>query len=109
VNATYDEGNPVISDDGEFTIVPRIDSYYNEGYQGGSYLRFDPNLASGLYAEQWSYVLAHRSQVQLVLIYSFNEYHERSEIEPHSDYTNSTVGPSYLLDLTARYTTDLNP
>jgi hypothetical protein len=108
VNATNDEGNATISNDGEVTIVPRIDSYYNEGYQSGSYLRFDPTLASGLYAAQWSYVVAHRSQVQLVLIYSFNEYHERSEIEPHSDCTNSTVGPSYLLDLTAQYTNELN-
>ncbi len=108
VNATNDEGNPVVSSDGEVTIVPRIDSYYNAGSQGGSYLRFDPNLASGLYAEQWSYVIAHSNQVKLVLIYSFNEYHERTEIEPHIDYTNNTVGPSYLLDLTAKYASELN-
>jgi hypothetical protein len=106
VNATNDEGNPVISSDGEVTIVPRIDSYHNAGSQGGSYLRFDPTLATGLYSEQWSYVL--RSQVKLVIIYSWNEYYERSEIEPHYDYTNSTVSPSYLLDLTSRYTSNLN-
>jgi hypothetical protein len=109
VNAANDEGNPVVSSDGEVTIVPRIDSYYNAGQQGGSYLRFDPTLASGLYSEQWSYVITHRSQVQLVLIYSWNEYHERSEIEPHTDYTNTTVGPSYLLGLTVHYASSLNP
>ena len=40
VNMTNDIGNPVVSSDGEVTIVPRIDSYYNyiSGYQGG-YLR----------------------------------------------------------------------
>ncbi len=107
VNATNDEGNPVISSDGEVTIVPRIDSYYNRGSQGDSYLRFDPTLSAGLYAEQWSYVISHRSEVKLVLIYSFNEYHERSEIELHDDYANSTVGASYLLDLTTQFTKQL--
>ena len=103
VNATNDEGNANISSDGEVTIVPRIDSYYNRDHQGGSYLRFDPTLALGLYAEQWSYVISHSSQVKLVLIYSFNEYHERSEIEPHADFTNGTISSTFLLNLTARY------
>jgi hypothetical protein len=107
VNAANDEGAPVISSDGEVTLVPRIDSYYDRGYQGGSYLRFDPDLAAGLYAEQWSYVLAHVSQVKLVLIYSWNEYHERSEIEPHADYTDGAAGASYLLGLTAQYVSSL--
>jgi hypothetical protein len=108
VNATNDEGTPVISSDGEVTIIPRIDSYYNRGSPEGPYLRFDPTLTSGLYGEQWSYVLAHRSDVKLVLIYSWNEYHERSEIEPNYDY-NSIISPAYLLDLTDRYTSELNP
>lgn len=108
VNATNDEGDPVISEDGEVTVTPRIDSYYNSQSQGGSYLRFDPTLSAGLYSEQWSYVLDHKDQVKLVLIYSFNEYHERSEIEPHDDFTNSTASTTLLLNETAQYTHDLN-
>ena len=105
-HATNDEGSPVISSDGEVTIVPRIDSYFDSGYSGGSYLRFDPNLSEGLYQEQWSYVIDHRSQVSLVLIYSWNEYHERTAIEPHTDFT-ANVNSTYLLDLTAQYIPEL--
>ncbi|MDG6983103.1 MAG: hypothetical protein JRN28_00895 [Nitrososphaerota archaeon] len=106
VNATNDEGQPVISPDGEVTIVPRIDSYFDRGYSG-SYLRFDPNLSQGLYQEQWSYVLGHSSEVKLVIIYSWNEYHERTAIEPHVDAT-AAVGPSYLANLTASYISELS-
>jgi hypothetical protein len=104
VNASNDEGNPVISWDGEVTIVPRIDLYYQ--YRFGyfdSFLRFDPDLSMGLYREQWSYVLNHSSSVHLILIYSWNEYHERSEIEPHYDPSNSNLSPYYLPILTKSY------
>lgn len=101
-NATNDEGLPVISSDGEVTIVPRIDSYYGRANASGFYLRFDPNLNEGLYQEQWSYVLAHSSSVKLIIIYSWNEYHERTEIEPHFDGTAS-VAQDYLANLTAQY------
>lgn len=102
VNVTNDEGQPMISADGEVTLVPRIDSYFNRGYQSGSYLRFDPTLSEGLYQEQWSYVLSHSSEVNLVLIYSWNEYHERTEIEPHFDAT-ALANSTYLLNLTSDY------
>jgi hypothetical protein len=102
MNATNDEGQPVFSADGEVTLVPRIDSYFDRGYEGGSYLRFDSNLSQGLYQEQWSYVLNNTPEVKLVLVYSWNEYHERTAIEPHQDLT-AHVNPVYLLNLTARY------
>ncbi len=106
VNATNDEGPPVISPDGEVTIVPRIDGYFNRGHALGSYLRFDPNLSKGLYREQWGYVMNHSSSIKLVIVYSWNEYHERTEIEPHFDRT-ANVGPDYLGNLTARYVSEL--
>lgn len=55
-----------------------------------------------------AFVLSHENQVKLVFINSFNEYHERSEVEPHYDFTDSTVSPTYLLNLTALYTQELN-
>ena len=102
VNATNDEGPPVISADGEVTLVTRIDSYFDRGFQGGSYLRFDANLSEGLYQEQWNHVLGHRTSIHLIIIYSFNEYHERTAIEPHID-ENRTLAPNYLLNMTAGY------
>ena len=106
VNATNDEGPPVISQDGEVTLVPRIDSYHSQSYQGGSYLRFDANLSQGLYQEQWSYVLNHSTSVKLVLIYGWNEYHERTSIEPHID-GGSKVPCDYFLNLTSIFADEL--
>jgi hypothetical protein len=103
VNMTNDIGPPVISSDGEVTIVPRIDSYYNylSSYQPG-YLRFDSALQLGMYQYEWDYVLGHMPQVKLVLVYSWNEYHERSAIEPHDDPTG-LVPAGYLLNVTSAY------
>lgn len=108
INAQNDQGNPVISKDGEVTIIPRIDSYYNYkyGYQGG-YMRFDPTLSQGLYQSEWNYVLSKSSSVRLVIIYSWNEYHERSAIEPHNDFTYSG-SPYHLLNLTTTFVSELN-
>jgi hypothetical protein len=108
-NATNDEGQPVISSDGEVNIVPRIDSYFNRANQiNSSFLRFDYNFSLGLYQEQWEFVIQHRDQAKLVLIYSWNEYIERSEIEPHSDWTNQSVGLFYLTNLTLHYINEIN-
>jgi hypothetical protein len=103
VNITNDIGNPYISSDGEVTIVPRIDSYFNylSRYQSG-YLRFDPSLQLGLYRYEWEYLSNHRSEVNLVLIYSWNEYHERTAIEPHEDAT-STALDNDLLNITRTF------
>lgn len=71
-------------------VVPRIDgcSYYlGDPQQRGGCLQFDSNLTLGLYQYEWNYVIQNRSQVKLVLIYSWNEYYERSAIEPHYEPT----------------------
>jgi hypothetical protein len=90
VNYTNDIGNPVISSDGEVAVVPRIDScsyYLGDPQQRGGCLQFDSNLTLGLYQYEWNYVIRNRSQVKLVLIYSWNENYERSAIEPHYEPT----------------------
>ena len=109
VNASNDFGNPVISSDGEVTIVPRVDSYfyYVGSHSQGGYLRFDSSLRLGLYQYEWEYVLGHRNETRLVLIYSWNEYHERTAIEPHDD-GNSTLPVNYLLNMTEAYVSMLD-
>lgn len=106
MNATNDEGQPVISQDGEVTLVPRIDSYFDRTYQGGSYLRFDPNITQGLYQEQLNFVLSHIASVRLVLVYSWNEYHERTTIEPQA-FRNSELQENYLLNATSTFISGL--
>ena len=52
-------------------------------------MRFDWNMSMGVYCSEWNYVTANRATVNLVLLYGWNEYHERTELEPHTDFTAS--------------------
>ena len=109
VNMSNDVGDPYVSPDGEVTIVPRIDSYFNyaSGYQSG-YLRSDANLTLGLYQYEWNYVLGHRSEVKLVRIFSWNEFHVRTGIEPQAD-SNSSLSGDYILNTSETYVRLLIP
>jgi hypothetical protein len=113
INAiAYEGNNPSISSKGIVSITPRYDDYYLYLDRGrSSYMRFDVSYNESLYQQQWNYVLSHASSIRMVLIYSWNEYHERSEIEPHYDNTSLAVSgydPFYLLNLTNYYTAKLN-
>ena len=81
-NMSIYTGNPAISSDGVVSISPRYDDegLFTAG-QRSSFMRFDGNLQNGMYQAEWAYVLQHRQQIKLVLINSYNEYHERSAIE----------------------------
>ncbi len=104
VNVENYLGNPVISTDGEVSIIPRYDDYYLYTAGGRAhYMSFDVTYSQQLYAKEWNYVIKQRASINLVLIYSWNEYHERSEIEPHFDYTSSNGDPCYLAELTRYY------
>jgi len=85
--------------DHEVSITPRFDDYYL--YLNGfreNYTRLDPMLKH-LYISSWNWILRHAYDIKIVLIYSWNEYHERSMIEPHIDYTSSR-SPYYLYNIT---------
>jgi hypothetical protein len=75
---------PNISTDGEVGITPRYDDLYQ---RPNDYMRFDYKMNQGMYSCEWSHVLAHTDDVKLVMLYSWNEYHERSELEPYWDFT----------------------
>jgi hypothetical protein len=92
------------SPDGFISVIPRYDDYYL--YLSGArtgYMRVDDTYSEGLYQTEWNDVLsqsATKNRPAMVFIYSWNEYHERSTIEPHTDYTDPGAGPNYLLNLT---------
>ena len=71
---------PKLSKDGFTCIEPR----YDDRHIGGN-STFDENYAESLYDEQWRTAQEYKDQgnLSIVAIYSWNEYHERSEIEPH--------------------------
>jgi hypothetical protein len=90
---------PFITNDSVVVIEPRYD---------GSYINlpnstFDQNYSEHLYDNQWSFVLNNQDKISYVIIYSWNEYHERSEIEPNNDSTSISENPYYILNKTEFY------
>ena len=81
---------PVSSKDGVFCVEPRYDDQYL-GRDTNS--TFDESLAEGLYDKQWKEAikLAREGKVHYVTVYSWNEYHERSQIEPHTAKKGNNV------------------
>ncbi len=76
--------------DGYVAVTPRFDrASCRSGMEHGPQcsLTLDPTYALGAYVKEWSWVMKHLKGVRIVAIYSWNEYHERSEIEPHIDAT----------------------
>jgi len=97
------ESAPFISSDGEVGIAPRYDDYYLwQAHERSGYMRFDYAMVEGMYSAEWNYVLGQSKNVSLILLYSWNEYHERTAIEPHQDFT-AHINSTYLLDLTTRW------
>ncbi|KPV63293.1 MAG: hypothetical protein AOA65_1301 [Candidatus Bathyarchaeota archaeon BA1] len=98
--------DPVIQNDGMVAILPRYDDYYL--YLAGSrttYMRYDETLTEGLYDHQWRYLINNKAKVEMITVYSWNEYHERSQIEPCSDYT-ANVSDVHLYMKTRNYITE---
>ncbi|RLG76787.1 MAG: hypothetical protein DRO12_03805 [Thermoprotei archaeon] len=94
---------PRTSSNGVVSVMPRYDDYYL--YLSGArdkYYRYDPHLTEGLYKDQWSYVLQNKDMVRMVIITTWNEYHERTMIEPHWDAT-AGVDPYHLYHLTKEF------
>ena len=90
VNSSNYDRSPIISSDGEVGIAPRYDDYYLHEANPSIrtvYMRFDYNLSQGMYYSEWDYVIQNAKSVKLVLLDSWNEYHERTAIEPHADLT----------------------
>lgn len=85
--------------DGYVALSPRFD---DEAIRPGGIPPYDRNLDRGWYVRQWEWVLANKEKVSIIAIYSWNEYHERSAIEPHFDAT-SDKDPMYLYNLTKHY------
>lgn len=92
---------PGISADGEVGVIWRYDDHalYVAGGRSG-FMRFDYTGTQGMYDYEWNDVIKNRSLVNLVLLYSWNEYHERSALEPHND---STVGQFNGVGITSYY------
>ena len=79
--------------DGYVALAPRYD---DEHIRPGGVPPYDPGLEAGWYGRQWRFVIDHRDEVRIVAVATWNEYHERTAIEPHLDPTAAGRDP-YLL------------
>jgi hypothetical protein len=79
---------------GNFTC---IEPTYDDSHIGRNNT-FDENYSEDLYDRQWYWALMQEGGIGIVAIYSWNEYHERSQIEPHT-----TDGKYVLLPFSKTY------
>ncbi|GBF08765.1 hypothetical protein apy_04900 [Aeropyrum pernix] len=99
-----------VRSDGYVAITPRFDDrvFCETGVRTGCGQRLiDPDYALNAYAIQWEWVLRNLDRVRLVAVYSWNEYHERSMIEPHRDATAVNPDPYYVYKVTMNYVAKL--
>ncbi len=80
----------IIRRDGYVAIAPRFDDRLlcRLGARRGCDSRLlDPSYSLRIYEYEWKLILENLDKIRIVAIYSWNEYHERSEIELHRDAT----------------------
>lgn len=98
----YEVPNPGLSSqpvcrDGQISVCPRYDAH---GWHE------DVDYSGGLYDAQWSKAISEVKQgnVKIITIISWNEYLERSQIEPTYDTTSAfKENPFYLFEKTQSY------
>ena len=97
------KGNPEISSDEVVGVVPRFDDKaLNLSGARNTFMQFDRTLTKGLYSKEWQYLRSRKDNISMVLIYSWNENHERSAIEPLIYYGDSGRDQTYLVELTRK-------
>lgn len=86
--------------DGYVAIIPRYDDTHF--HSPGTCI--DTNYTDKIYIKQWQWILKHKDKISIVAITSWNEYHERTMIEPH--YTTADVDPFYIYEITRKYVSE---
>ena len=95
----------MISNDGVFVVFPRFDEYwmYIMGKElAYPYRRVDPTLTEGVYEQTWQVAIDNRDDINLLIVYCWNEHEEHSSIEPDKGVSPVSYGRS-LVEKTATY------
>ena len=95
----------MISDDGVYVVFPRFDEYWL--YLMGRdfdypYRRVDPVLTEGAYERAWQVAVDKRDDIELIVLYTWNEHKEHAAIEPDRGISPVSYGRS-LVEKTAAY------
>jgi hypothetical protein len=90
-------GQPVCKNE-EIDVCPR----YDDSQQRNPNSTFDATYEEGYYDKQWNKTIAEANSgnVTLIMISTWNEYHERTQIEPCHDFTSAYNNSSYIYDRT---------
>ena len=95
--------NQPVCRDGEISVCPRYDA--NCWFE-------DVNYTEGLYDAQWSKAISEtkKGNVKIITIISWNEYAERTQIEPTFDTTSAfKENPFYFFNKTQAYIENVKP
>ena len=85
----------------ETSVTPRFD---DSRYRTPSCV-VDANLTQGIYDQEWKNAIQlwKDGKIDTIIITSWNEYVERTEIEPHYDKTANNTDPYFLYNKTKDY------
>lgn len=91
----------------QVSVTPRYDESRLKGRPAK--LKVDPRLNLKVYDQEWQNAidLWEQGKVDTVLISTWNEYYERTAIEPHIDATAANKDPNFLYTKTKNYITQL--
>ena len=85
------------------SVTPRYDESNLPDRPGN--VTVDINLNQGTYDNEWTNAIElwKQGKIDIILISSWNEYPERTAIEPHYDATSSNTDPYFLYNKTHSY------
>ncbi len=91
----------------QISVVPRYDDRGTRS-PGWSY---DVDLSGGVYDAMWQDAIRlwREGKIDTILITSWNEYPERTAIEPHYDSTSPDIDPYFLYNKTKAYISQVHP
>lgn len=95
----------MISDDGMYVVFPRFDEYwlYIMGREFSyPYRRVDPLLTEGIYERTWQVAVDNKDDINLIVLYTWNEHEEHAAIEPDKGISPVSYGRS-LVEKTSSY------
>ncbi len=92
----------------EVSVTPRYDESRLDRPKS---IMVDVSLSQGVYDEEWKNAIRlwQEGKVDTIMITSWNEYPERTAIEPQKDKTAPSRDPYYLYNLTKEYIRQVHP
>jgi len=90
----------------QISVTPRYDDSHVEGRQP---CIVDDTLENGIYGKEWENAISllKEGKIDVITITSWNEYPERTAIEPHHDATAFDTDPWFLYYKTRDYIQDI--